>query len=57
MKKIALSIALSTMIISTAHSDTEVNTQQLVDESRQIIMGFGKSLKGELKTALKTGGL
>ena len=55
MKKFALSLVLSSILVPTAYS-SDIASQQLIEESRQISMGFGKSLKGELQTALKAGG-
>ena len=56
MKKIALSLILSSILLAPAYSSAEETQQQMLQESRQAIQQFGKHLKGELQAAMKQGG-
>ena len=56
MKKITLSVILSALILSPVIASAQESQEQMVQESRQIIQKFAKSLKGELKAAMKAGG-
>ncbi|HFB64778.1 MAG TPA: DUF3365 domain-containing protein, partial [Aeromonadales bacterium] len=55
MKKLTLSILVSAVLFSSAIAVAQ-NKEQLVQESRQTVKAFGKTLKGELKAAIKKGG-
>ena len=56
MKKIGLSLVLSSILFSSAYLSAEESQQQMLKESRQAIQQFAKHLKGELQTAMKKGG-
>ncbi len=56
MKKITLSVILSSLILSPVIASAQESQEQMVQESRQIIQKFAKNLKGELKAAMKAGG-
>ncbi len=55
MKKLTLSILVSAVLFSSAIAVAQ-DKEQLVQESRQTVKAFGKTLKGELKAAIKKGG-
>ncbi len=56
MKIIGIFVIISSILLSSAVSATEVNQEQMLQESRQAIQQFAKHLKGELKAAMKKGG-
>lgn len=56
MKKTTLSVILGAILCAPLISSAAESQQQMVQESRQIIQKFAKTLKGELKTAMKAGG-
>ena len=56
MKKIGLSLVLSSILLAPALLVAQENQDQMLQESRQIVQKFAKNLKGELKAAMKKGG-
>ncbi len=56
MKKIGISVIFLSTLLSSAVSATEVNKEQLLQESHQAIQQFAKHLKGKLTAAMKKGG-
>ena len=56
MKITGLSFVFSATMLASAASIAEQTQEELLQESRQISQNFAKSLKGELKAAMKKGG-
>ena len=56
MKKILLSPVVVALFLSSAVSMAAQDKEQMIQQSRQAIQVFAKTLKGELKAAIKKGG-
>jgi hypothetical protein len=55
MKKLLL-LSLLSLLVSSTYADSAPDKQALMQESKTIVQTFGKTLKGELKAAIKNGG-